>query len=138
VIALDNISLETLLDKAKDLEKNYKWLQATKLYNEASDLALNEKNSLKAAEYQEKKGYCFYRSSLQAESNPVFITRMEQAIQAHEKEVRILEEPEKVNQAKVFHGKALISYMQSWLETNPSKNKSTKKFYFSKKFETEN
>ena len=32
-------NLEPLLKKAKELEKKYEWLQATKSYNEASDLA---------------------------------------------------------------------------------------------------
>ena len=118
-LALPESDLEPLLKQAKGLETKYEWLLATKLYNKASNLALEEKKSLKAAELQENTGYCFCRASLQAESNHVFITRIEQAIQAYEREVRILEESEEANQAKVFHAKALISYMQSWLETSP-------------------
>jgi hypothetical protein len=122
-LALPESNLKSFLKQATDLEGKYEWLLATKLYNKASDLALEQKDSLEAAELEEKKGYCFYRASLQAESNPEFITRMEQAIQTYEREVRILEESEEINQAKVFHVKALISYMQSWLETSPFKKK---------------
>ena len=122
-VALLDGALGPLLNTAKELEKKYMWLQATKIYSKASDLALEEKDSLKAAELDEKSGYCFYRASLQAESNPEFIGRMEQAILGYEREVRILKESKEANQAKVFHAKALISYMQSWLETSPFKKK---------------
>ena len=63
-IALDNVSLESLLDKAKELEKKYEWLQATDYYEKAADLALKQKDSLKAADLQERIGFCFFKAAL--------------------------------------------------------------------------
>lgn len=47
-IALQEVNLESLLKKAKELEKKYEWLQATKIYKRASDLARAECIHMKA------------------------------------------------------------------------------------------
>ena len=67
--SLQNSTLGFLLDKAKEMEKKYEWLQATKFYKKASDMVLDEKDILKAAELQEKIGFCFYRAADQAVTN---------------------------------------------------------------------
>jgi hypothetical protein len=53
-IALQNSSLESLLTKARELEKKYEWLQAAECYKKASDLTLDEKHFLKTADFQPK------------------------------------------------------------------------------------
>ena len=65
-IILQKVNLEFLLSKAKDLERKYEWLQAAELYKKASKILFKEKDFVKAAEFQEKLEYSFFRASLQA------------------------------------------------------------------------
>ena len=65
-VDLKKSNLESLLKKVKEQEKKFEWLQTTKLCNEASDLALKEKYSFKAAKFQERLGFCFYKAADQA------------------------------------------------------------------------
>jgi len=120
---LNDNALELLLNKAKKQEEKYEWLQATKLYNEAADLALKKRAKFKAAELQEKKGFCFYRAAFQAQTNIEFQRLLKKSIQAYQKEVEILEGKEVDNQTNIKHANALIACMRSWLETNPTKKK---------------
>ncbi|MCJ7614784.1 hypothetical protein MUO71_08505, partial [Candidatus Bathyarchaeota archaeon] len=116
--------MESLLNKAKEMEKKYEWLQATELYKKASDLVLKEKDPLKAAELQEQNGFCFYRAALQTQTNIEFRKLLKRAIQAYEKESKILEEiMEEDSQIRIKHANALAAYVRSWLETSPLKRK---------------
>ena len=45
------------MEKAKELEKKYEWLQATDYYEKAVDLALKKKKSSIATELHEKIGF---------------------------------------------------------------------------------
>jgi len=120
---LNDDALELLLNKAKKQEKKYEWLQATRLYNEATDLALKKRAKFKAAELQARKGFCFYRAAFQAQTNMEFQKLLKKSIQAYQKEVKILEGKELDNQTNIKHANALIACMRSWLETNPTKKK---------------
>jgi hypothetical protein len=116
--------LEPLLKKAKEHEKTYEWLQAKQFYKKAADLALEMKDLLKAAELQERLGYCLYRAAFQAQTNSDFRKLLKQAIQAYEKESKILGEiKEENNQIKLDHAHALVAYTNSWLETKPIKKR---------------
>ena len=64
-ITLQNGNLGSLLDRAKDLEEKYEWLQAAKDYEKASELSLEAKDLLKAAELQQRVGFCYYRAAMQ-------------------------------------------------------------------------
>jgi len=74
LIALGNVSLESLLDEAKESEKKYEWFQATKVYDEAFSLV--SEDFLKAAELRERIGLCFFKAALQADTNDIFRDRM--------------------------------------------------------------
>ena len=78
-VDLKKSNLESLLEKAKELEKKYEWLQATEFYKKAVDLALEEKDSQKVAELQEQIGFCFFKAALQADTNDIFRDRMKLA-----------------------------------------------------------
>ena len=125
VAALQNDkTLEPLLNKAQQLEQKYEWLRATSVYEKAVDLAVEEKKTSKAAELQEQMGFCFYRASFQAETPAEFRKRMKRAIEAYEREVKLLEEvTEENSQARIDHANALVAYAMSWLETSPLKKK---------------
>jgi len=116
-------TLEFLLKKAKELEKKYEWLQATKLYDEASGVALKKQDFLKASELQARKGFCFFRAAFQAQTNIEFQKLLKKAIQAYQKESEIIGAKEADNQLIISQVNASIAYTQSWLETNVPKKK---------------
>ena len=70
--SLDEAEMRKLKEKAKELKKKYKWLQAAEFYKKAFESSLNNKNLLEASEFQEKVGFCFYRAALQAKNKIEF------------------------------------------------------------------
>jgi KaiC/GvpD/RAD55 family RecA-like ATPase len=114
--------LESLLEEAKILEKKYEWLQATKSYQKAIELVLKEKNSLKAAELQERLGLCFFKAAMQADTNDLFRDRIELAVKAYERTLELLQGVKKNGEhIKISHVKALIAYVSAWLERDRAK-----------------
>lgn len=67
-----SLRVEHIFAKAKEKEKKYDWLGAVKFYKEALDLAVNQKDFLKAGEIQKRLGHCFHRAAFQAETNEGF------------------------------------------------------------------
>ncbi|MGD9130659.1 MAG: ATPase domain-containing protein [Candidatus Bathyarchaeota archaeon] len=112
------------MDKAKELEKKYEWLQAAEYYKKASELESKEKNFLKAAEIQERIGFCFRNAAFQAQTNIEFRKRLKQSIQAYEQEASILKSIEEKNlQLRIDHADALVAHAKSWLEATHSKKR---------------
>ena len=124
MIALQDINLEALLNKAKENEKKYEWFQASKIYEEAVDIALTIKNILEVARIQEQMGYSFFRSALQASTNKQFQHRMLQAVEAYRNTSKFFQ---KINDerysAKVITSQAKAVYASSWIETDPAKKR---------------
>jgi len=124
LIALGNVSLESLLDEAQALEKKYEWLQAAEIYEKASGLVLNKKDVLKAVNLNERTGFCYYRAAFQVKTNLDFTKRSKLAIEAYKKEIHILEESTQINkQVQINQAKAIIVYIQARIETSPQKKK---------------
>ncbi len=122
--ALVEGTLEPLLKKAKEQEKKYEWLQATKLYKKIVDLALEQKAFLKAAELQERLGFCFYKAADQVQTNIEFRKLMKRAVQAYRKESDLLEEATvEEKQVRIDYAHAQIAYVEAMLEKNPVKKK---------------
>jgi len=124
MMTLENVTLESLLNKAKELEKKYEWLQAAECYKKASTLSLKDKDFEKKAELQEKMGFCFYRAAFQAETKKNFRISLKLAVEAWEKTIPFYqksEEPRK--ETKIFHAKAMVAYESSLLETDLSKRR---------------
>jgi len=117
-MALQGSNWESLLEKANEHEKKYEWLQAAEEIGKVVDL-VEKKHSIKAIEFLEKMGFCFYKAAMQAPNNTQFIKRMKLAIQTYEKEIKLLEKMKK----KDSHVLALIAYASSCLEKNPLKKK---------------
>jgi tetratricopeptide (TPR) repeat protein len=113
-------TLEPLLKKAKELEKKYEWLQAADCYKKASIILLKDKDFVKAAEFQENLGYCFFRAALQAETKEQFETRMQLASKKYEQTFLIFEKLEGKEAGK-NHAKAMVAYTSSWCEHDLSK-----------------
>jgi len=113
-----------LLDRAKEKEKKYEWLQASKSYNKASEILLKEKDFVNAAELAERLGYCFFKAADQAKTNKEFRKLMEQAVDAYKKELEILEGAVVENKrTKITHAQALIAYVKALLERRPMEKK---------------
>jgi len=95
--------------QAGEKEKDYHWLEAIELYNQA--LRVIEKG-----EIQEKVGYAFYRAAMQAESVDEFRERMRQAVANYEKAKEFygrLNDPGKV--PWMLRCDAMIAYVGYWL-----------------------
>jgi hypothetical protein len=119
-VALKDSTLESLIEKAKEHEKKYEWLQAAEEYKKAVDLVLNEKDVTKVANLQERIGFSFYRASLQAQSNTEFRKILKKSIIAYEKESKLLKTIEtEESQVNRIHADALTCYAKSWYETDP-------------------
>ena len=121
--SLQKGNLESLLDKAKELEKKYEWLQAAKCYGKASELVFDG-IALKKADLNEGMGFCYYKASLQAKSNVEFRKILKCSIHAYEKESEILQEiKNEESKIKRIHAIALAAYARSWYETDPGEIK---------------
>ena len=117
-------SLQSLLNKTQELEKRYEWLQAAEIYQKASPIALKNNDLLKVAELDELIGFCYFRAAFQAQNNIEFKDRLKLAIQAYDKESRILNEAKVENkQVRIKKAEAWIIYIRSWLETSALKRK---------------
>jgi circadian clock protein KaiC len=115
--------MEPLLNKAKELEKNYEWLQAGEVYRRASKVMLENNDYSKAGEFKEKLGFCFFKAGLQAKTNEEFKKQMEMSAQSYKAESELFERAGKNNSVKIKHAHALETYVRAWYEDTPLKKK---------------
>ena len=116
-IVLQKGNLESLLDRAKELEKKYEWLQAAEFYKKAADLVLAENDLFKAADLNEKMGFCYYRAALQAQSNIEFRKTLKSSIKAYQEESKLLGGIENEEcHIKRIHADALTAFVKSSYE----------------------
>ena len=110
------------MKKAKELEKKYEWLQATEYYKQVSDLAIDEKDNLRAANLHKRLAFCFYRASFQAKTSEKFVNKMNLAIITYKKALKFFQKSSEINNlAKTYNFQASISLSRSWIEPDPSK-----------------
>ena len=79
---MQNNTSESLLKKAKELEKKYQWLKAAEYYIKASNFASERKDLRKAAEIEERIGFCFLKATRQVQTNTEFRKYVKRSIQA--------------------------------------------------------
>lgn len=115
-------SLESFMDKASELEKNYDWLGAAESYKKALNL-VSETDSLMMGEIHEKIGNCFHRASFQSESQEDFRGRVRLAVQAYEKACELYEKLAGEQKARSFRSRAVAKYLGFWLTSNPSERR---------------
>jgi KaiC/GvpD/RAD55 family RecA-like ATPase len=123
LVALQSGNLESLLDKAKELENKYEWLQAIERYEKALEL-VPVKDILTTADLNKKIGFCYYRAAFQAQTNAEFKELLKHSIQAYEKEMNnlaVTEEDKK--EPRIKHTEALVVYIRSWIEMSAPKRK---------------
>jgi len=112
--------LGPLLEKTKELEKRYNWLDAADFYEQAYSLV--SEDYLTAAELQERIGFCFFRAAWQADTTDIFRNRMELAVKSYKRSAKLLQSIEKNGKhAKISHAKAMVAYANSCLERDRTK-----------------
>ena len=123
-IVLQKGNLESLLDRAKELEKKYEWLRATEFYHKAVTQTIETKDFFETAKLQEKVGYCYFRAALQAQQPEQNKKRMKQSIKAYDSSVDSIEKNSSHgHKAKIAHNQGWSLFLKSWLETDLLKKK---------------
>jgi len=114
---------EEILDRARALEKEYDWVKAADLYEQAL-LAVGMNDFLKKGEVQERVGSCFHRAAMQAGSREEFSERMKRAIEAYEKAYGFYEKlTDEQKTGRVFRCEAIAKYLGYWLTSGPSEKR---------------
>lgn len=73
-----------ILGKATELEKDYGWVEAAALYEQALPM-VGKRDFLRKGVVQERIGYCLHRGAFQAETQEQFRSRMLKAVEAYER-----------------------------------------------------
>jgi len=74
--------IERLLSKAEEFEKNYAWLEASKLYGKVYRM-VEEEDFSRRAQIQEKLGLCFYNVALQTDKQDLLNSHVRKATKAY-------------------------------------------------------
>ena len=77
-----SVNVEETLGEAANLEKEYEWLQASELYEQAQGM-VDEGDYFRRGEVQESIGYSLQRAAFQAESREEFLERIHGAVEAY-------------------------------------------------------
>jgi len=109
--------------RAREKEKNYHWLEAADLYDQA--LQMVEKGELfRKGEVQEKVGYAFYRAAMQAENVQEFRDRMRQAVANYEKAREFYGKLSELGKmSRMLRCDAIIAYIGYWLASEVPEKK---------------
>ncbi len=114
-----NLSLETVLKKAKEQEKKYGWLYAAWSYEQA--LHFESETASFAADTWQRIGFCYERASRQAEDVEEFKKLRQLAVEAYMSAAKLFEKEDGLDsQGKNAHCRASVEYVRSWLASSPS------------------
>ena len=114
--------ITSLLDNAKEQEKKFSWLEASKSYEQA----VNSESMTQPvmAETWERIGFCYDFASRQAETVGEFKKLRQFAAEAYQNTARILEsEDYQKYQGEIERCNALAHYIRSWLASDPSERR---------------
>jgi len=113
-----DLTLEKLLERAKNQEKKYGWLYAVWSYEQALHFAA-ETGSF-AAETWQRIGFCYERASRQAENMEEFTELRRHGVEAYKKAAILFKKINNVtNAGKSAQCNALAEYTRSWLASSP-------------------
>jgi len=112
----------SLLERAKEQERKFSWLEAAESYEEAAHmLNIKSMNQHAIAEIWEKIGVCYALASRQAETTEEFKKLRQLAAEAYQNTAKLLQsEDHQKNLGKIEQCNALAQYIQSWLASDPS------------------
>ncbi len=114
-----SVSVDEILGEATGLEKEYEWLQASGLYEQALSI-VDEGDYFRRGEIQEKIGHSLHRAAFQVESREEFLERLGIAVEAYEVARGIYERSGDENAAWVLRCRAVSKYLSHWIEPDPS------------------
>jgi KaiC/GvpD/RAD55 family RecA-like ATPase len=107
-----------LLKKAKEHEREYKWLKAAKSYK--SILRSESQTGSSAAEIWQKIGFCFNKGSRQTDNIKEFQKLKQLAAEAYKNAAKLFKEGSK-NEGRIEQCTAIAEFTRSWLAPNLSK-----------------
>jgi len=115
--------VEGILGKANGLERKYKWLEASGLYEQA--LRLVDKGDLiRRGEVQEKICRCLHRSIFQAENREEFSERLGKAVEAYESAHGFYQRlPDNQGVPWMLRCRAISRDLSHWLASDPSEKR---------------
>ena len=112
------------VERAKQLEKEYDWLKAAELYEQA--LSSESMPSSLAPEIWERIGFCYNRASTQTDDLEEFKKIRQLAVKAYRSAAKLFEKEGSVkNQGNSAHCYAMAEYVGSWLQSTPSEKRKT-------------
>ena len=115
-----NINIEETLSEATELEKNYEWLQASELYEQALNM-IDEEDHFRKGEIQEKIGYSLHKAAFQQENKKEFIFGMENAVNAYTSAQRFFKQISDDRRVPwIRRCKAFSKYLDHWAVADPS------------------
>jgi len=116
------INVQVMLMDFSQNEKEYKWLEAAKSYEQI--LQFNSFSPSSAGDYWRRIGYCYDLASRQTNDLMEFKNLRLQAIEAYEKAAAFFaEDPTPENQGKNLQFLALAEYARSWLASSTTEKK---------------
>ncbi len=120
-MAKEGNELDSLLDDARQHEKDYDWIRAAESYGRAFEL-VPEKDYKRRGEIVERQSYALYKSAFQAENNGQFRDRIRAAAELCK---RAKEEHEKDDSSvpKALRCDAMIPFMNYWTATEAAEKK---------------
>jgi hypothetical protein len=112
-------NIEETLNRAKEQEKKYKWLEAYELYDKA--LKTCDKDYSRKGEIQEKIGYSLYRAAFQNEQEEDFLNGVKEAIDAYSLAQNLYE---RIGYDQglpwMFRCEAMSKYLEHWIVPDAS------------------
>jgi len=112
-------SLDSIISRAVELEKNYDWMSSVQLYRSALSM-VPEQDMLRAGEIHERIGHGFFRAGCQADSVEEFKKRMRMSVESYEKAAELFE---RVETARSLYCKAMARYSDYWFVEDPSQKR---------------
>jgi len=115
--------VEGILDEATGLEREYEWMEASGLYEQALSIVA-EDDYFRRGEIQEKKGHALYRAAFQAESQKEFKEKMQRAVNTYKKAMGIYRElVDEQGVVWTSRCEAVAKYLNFYLTSNPSERR---------------
>ncbi|MCW4025849.1 MAG: hypothetical protein NWE76_00005, partial [Candidatus Bathyarchaeota archaeon] len=113
-------SIEEILSEATRFEKEYEWLQASELYEQALSM-VDEENHFRKGEIQERIGYSLHRNAFQFELKEEFLNGLAKAVEAYNSAQGFYEQMQDDQGSPWIHRcKGFSKYLNHWAATDPS------------------
>jgi predicted amidohydrolase/tetratricopeptide (TPR) repeat protein len=116
-------SEDSLLKKAREAEKNYKWIEAVDLYEKAIKFYLDENLIEKAANHYKNLGYAHFRGADIVETPEDYLKQLRCAIKAYKESSKFYKQLGK--RSIEFECKAEVYYINGFLATSDLESQKT-------------